>query len=455
MPLAADAVVVGSDPQAHVPIRADLGLAPRHYELRPLFDGGHQVISLIPEAPVLVNDQPVPSAMLLDGDVITAGSLRLMYRNDSAALQPAKPAPSPSAGPPPLPAFSAPPPLPPITLESLSPPQLAATAALPMTGYRLPGALQVPEDEENLEGFSEAVKQKKRAEKLMRESLQRTQNRMQELKVEQNFSLGLLTALLALALGGFAYMQISHMTWKLWLPLTGAVGLGVGWIIRLGGKGIDRRFGVLAAITAMLSIAAANLTNYEIRIAEYKASEMGEAEDSEYAQETAQEKAERLAREEQTRREDEQREALFEAQFREERVQLEKQVEAMATNLSKEERAQLEAELTDEEMNELETTDEELAAEEAALREEEKWQAEYDAAENTEAMGINLFAFLWLLFNPKSLVGYFVIAGAAYRAAFRYLSNAEASNLHLGGERAEDLSGKSIRERIQMGQAAY
>ena len=74
--------------------------------------------------------------------------------------------------------------------------------------------------------------------------------------------------------------------------------------------------------------------------------------------------------------------------------------------------------------------------------------------EQESPSGANLFAILWLLFNPKSLVRYFINGGAAYRAAFRYLSNAEASNLHLGGQRAEDLSGLSLRERIKLGQAS-
>jgi len=103
MPLPADAVVVGSDPQAHVPIRADLGLAPHHYELRPIPGQGHQVVSLRSQCPVMVNDQPVPSAVLMDGDVITAGGLRLMYHHPSSpppwrchAPAPAFPASSPS-----------------------------------------------------------------------------------------------------------------------------------------------------------------------------------------------------------------------------------------------------------------------------------------------------------------------------------------------------------------------
>lgn len=82
MPLTGHSVIVGSDPQAHVPVRADLGLAARHYELRSLPDGRHEVVALVPMAPVLLNGQRVGNAELADGDVITAGALRLTYRGE-------------------------------------------------------------------------------------------------------------------------------------------------------------------------------------------------------------------------------------------------------------------------------------------------------------------------------------------------------------------------------------
>jgi hypothetical protein len=429
MPLPADAVVVGSDPQAHVPIRADLGLAPHHYELRPMPGQGHQVVSLRSQCPVMVNDQPVPSAMLMDGDVITAGGLRLMYRNEALKAQPA---PVPTA-PPPLPVMSMPPPLP---VGAISPPQLAATMALPRTGYRIPGQLALPDNDEDMTGYSEAAKQKKRAEKLMQESLDRTRQRMEDLKSEQNFKLAIVAAVVALVVGCFGYMYLYRLTWKLWLPATAALGFGVGWIIRLGGKGIDRRFGVLAALTGMLCIATANFVNYDLRMAEYRTSEeeVAEAEESEYAKETAEEKAARLAREEQTRKEDEQRAALYEAQFQEELSELRKKNPSLFD--PEEEFAQ------------------EEETEAAKTSEDEPLDEKTPADDEPESGGMNLFAIIWLLCNPKSLVGYFVIGGAAYRAAFRFLTNEEASNLHLGGERAENLSGLSLRERIKLGQAS-
>lgn len=433
MPLAADAVVVGSDPQAHVPIRADLGLAPHHYELRPMPGRGHQVVSLRPEFPVLVNDQPVPSAMLMDGDVITAGGLRLMYRNEAMAAQPVPVAPNP----PPLPAMSMPPPLPAMPMGEISPPQLAATMALPRIGSRVPVQLALPENDEDMTGYSEAAKQKKRAEKLMQESLDRTQQHVAELKSEQNFNLAIVAALVALAGGCFGYLYLYRLTWKLWLPATAALGFGVGWIIRMGGKGIDRRFGVLAALTGILCIAAANFVNYDLRMAEYRTSEeeLAAAEEAEYAQETPEEKTERLTRKEQTRKEDEQRAALYEAQFQEELGEMQKR----------------NPHLFDPEESDIEETEEIAEADVVAMEadvEEESFE------EQESPCGSNLFATLWLLFNPKSLVGYFIIGGAAYRAAFRFLSNEEASNLHLGGQRAEDLSGLSLRERIKLGQAS-
>ena len=433
MPLPADAVVVGSDPQAHVPIRADLGLAPHHYELRPMPGQGHQVVSLRAQFPVMVNDQPVPSAMLMDGDVITAGGLRLMYRNEALAAPPAPVA----CNPPPLPTMSMPPPLPARPMVEISPPQLAATMALPRIGSRVPGQVALPDNDEDMTGYSEAAKQKKRAEKLMQESLDRTQQRMEELKSEQNFNLAIVAALVALAVGCFGYMYLYRLTWKLWLPATAALGFGVGWIIRLGGKGIDRRFGVLAALTGILCIAAANFVNYDLRMAEYRTSEdeLAAAEEAEYAQETPEEKTERFTREERTRKEDEQREALYKAQFQEELGELQKK----------------NPHLFDPEESDIEETEEIAEADAVAMEAD----VEEETFEEQESPGsVNFFAIFWLLCNPKSLVGYFVIGGAAYRAAFRFLSNEEASNLHLGGQRAEDLSGLSLRERIKLGQAS-
>lgn len=90
MPLTGTSVIVGSDPQAHVPVRADLGLAARHYELRLMADGGYELIALMPSAAVLLNGERVGNAELADGDVITAGALRLTYRGEPRPV-PGKP----------------------------------------------------------------------------------------------------------------------------------------------------------------------------------------------------------------------------------------------------------------------------------------------------------------------------------------------------------------------------
>lgn len=92
MPLTGTSVIVGSDPQAHVPVRADLGLAARHYELRLMADGGYELIALMPSAAVLLNGERVGNAELADGDVITAGALRLTYRGEPRPV-PGKPLP--------------------------------------------------------------------------------------------------------------------------------------------------------------------------------------------------------------------------------------------------------------------------------------------------------------------------------------------------------------------------
>ena len=124
--------------------------------------------------------------------------------------------------------------------------------------------------------------------------------------------------------------------------------------------------------------------------------EVAEAEESEYAQETPEEKAERLAHEEQTRKEDEQRAALYEAQFQEEIGELQKK----------------NPHLFDPEEADIEET-EEIAEADAVALEADVEEVAFEEQESPG--GVSLFAIFWLLFNPKSLVGYFIIGGAAYR----------------------------------------
>ena len=492
LPLAPYPVVVGSDPSAQVPVRADLGIAPQHYQIQPApGQNGHWVVSLLPEQPVQVNGQPVPHALLRDGDVITAGALHLMYRA-AVAEAPVMAATMPMA----MPALpSMPPPMPPPPpQEPAAPP---ADMDAPRSGYRIPGA-PAPGTalEENLDYLSEGARQKILRERTMKEAAQRTQQQLEALKVEQHFGYACIGAVIAIALGMLLYTRLDNMSLKLWLPGTALLGQFLGWIIRRTGKGQERRFGVLAAATGMIAIATANFIQYSSEKNEFQAEqEAAVAEESEYSEDTAPEGiAERLVKQKidsmtadmkdnmkshiktmlrenltALREED----PLFLARIRRNYPELLEELRIEDPALYRQITTPLAAEQPppDPTLAYIEepapaipemTTEEEdaaLAAEEAAAEAEFKEQMEQFEAEYGETAqavgkaveaGVGLVLFAWILFNPKSLVAYFIIGGAAYRAAFRYLSSEEASRLHLGGERQQDMSGKSLKERMQM-----
>ncbi|MBL9130739.1 MAG: hypothetical protein JNG86_06040, partial [Verrucomicrobiaceae bacterium] len=75
----AEVVIVGSEAGVQLPVRADLGIGPRHFELQPV-GGTYQLRALSPDWPVTVNGAPVHVAVLWDGDVIRAGALSLTFR---------------------------------------------------------------------------------------------------------------------------------------------------------------------------------------------------------------------------------------------------------------------------------------------------------------------------------------------------------------------------------------
>ena len=441
LPLPPDPVVVGSDPSAQVPVRADLGIAARHYQIQPdPGQNGHWVVSLLPEQPVQVNGQPVPHAFLRDGDVITAGALHLMYR--AAVVEaPVMAATMPMA----MPA------MPPPQETPAPPPEMDA----PRSGYRIPGAPATGTVlEENLEHLSESARQKILRERMMKESMSRTQQQLDALKVEQNFGRACLGALLVIVVGSFLYLRLDHMSIKLWLPGTALLGQFLGWIIRRKGKGQERRFGLLAGVTAMLCVSAAGLLDYRAAEAKYQAeSEM--AEEGEYSQETPEEREQRLAEEVEERAADERVQAMHEAAAKAAEDRLRRKHPELFREHD-EAVAAAEAEAAEDgtmsEEGEEELAEDALSEEELELTEEQMREAEELAnqiGETVEA-GLNILLFAWILFNPKALIAYFIIGGAAYRAAFRYLSSEEASRLHLGGERQQDMSGKSLKERMQI-----
>lgn len=420
--LAERTIVVGSEAGVDIPIRADLGVAPRHYEITP-WGGTFQVRSLDLQWPLWVNEAQVQVAVLKDGDVITAGALRLAYRYVE---------PSPAAV-----AMPAPPPMQSIDSSTnhaaYSDQETPSEEDAPTIGARLPGRMALPDDADEMEGFSESTKQRRRAEKLMSQSLQRTQKRMNELKEEQNYNRAFQVAIVAVILGCVAFLYASGLGWKFYVPVLGGIGYGIGWLVRISGKGIDRQFGQLACAAGVASVLLANVVSWQGEMESYKTAqaETAEPEEEEYASEAPEEKAERLRREENTRRQDEERERLMEAEH-----------QAMMERLMKENPGVF----ADAGRRDYSDDDEEV--DEAFDEEDESEEDEY--SDSMDA-GIKAFALGWLFFGPRSLVAYFLIGGAAWRSAFRHLSNEEASDLHLGTSVRTNQSHLSVQERVRQG----
>lgn len=85
MPLSGGETCVGSDPSVHIPVRAEMGLMPRHFVIAELEGGWH--LGAYEGAAVWVNGQPVRVTVLNDGDRIVAGQLELVYRDESEATR--------------------------------------------------------------------------------------------------------------------------------------------------------------------------------------------------------------------------------------------------------------------------------------------------------------------------------------------------------------------------------
>lgn len=83
MPLSGGEICVGTDPSVHIPVRADLGLLPRHFAIAQREGGWY--LGAYEGAAVWVNGLPVSVTELHDGDHIVAGQLELTYRDEEAS----------------------------------------------------------------------------------------------------------------------------------------------------------------------------------------------------------------------------------------------------------------------------------------------------------------------------------------------------------------------------------
>jgi len=193
--------VVGTDPQCDIPLVGVEGVTARHCELRPS-PYGLELHKLDTVAFLRVNGAPVTGTLVNDGDVLSIGSLSL----------------------------------------TLSLPQEAAASQ--RTASQL----------EEMEGFSEAEKKKRRAQMLMEDNWKRTQERYEEFRRKQSFPLAIVGAVVGLCVSAIGFTLTSMTSWRAYFFLIIAVGFIVGWIIRLTGRGVERRFGVLAVVTVILGV---------------------------------------------------------------------------------------------------------------------------------------------------------------------------------------------------------
>lgn len=83
MPLSGGEICVGTDPSVQIPVRADLGLLPRHFAIAQREGGWY--LGAYEGAAVWVNGLPVSVTELHDGDQIVAGQLELTYRDEEVS----------------------------------------------------------------------------------------------------------------------------------------------------------------------------------------------------------------------------------------------------------------------------------------------------------------------------------------------------------------------------------
>ena len=423
-PLGPRVVRVGSDAQADLPILGDLGLAPWHYEIMPN-EHGYWIRGMTPGFPLLINGQPVEVALLKEGDVITAGVLDLTFRQGPSQAPPPAPPPPPSMVVMPAPVMhqsfaqvAMPPemPLEPVSHQRLPTPSqdqndepygytpAPAPASTEQTsgGYRRP-----PRPEEEDDGrYGHMSEAERRQARLMEQTEERTRRHLEELKAEQNYSGAFMAALVTLAVATFAYGAITGLRMKFFLIAVGVLGYAIGWVVKVVGKGQETRFGKLGAGTALAAILIVNFLAvgglFEMREDTSEPADSTEVVESEYSSDAEEEEDD-----------DDDYDPL--------------------AGLSDEQAMEVEEEMRLARNEALKATDK---AGKLARFEPEEDEEDFEEEEEGDSVTtvIQTVGFMWIMFGPKSLVAYFIMTIAAYRASFRSLSSEEASALH--GHRA-------------------
>ncbi len=79
---------------------------------------------------------------------------------------------------------------------------------------------------------------------------------MQRLRDEQNFGAGAAAGLVAAALGAALWAGVTALSGRQFGIIAVAIGYAVGWAVRRFGKGLDKSYGVLGAILALVGCVA-------------------------------------------------------------------------------------------------------------------------------------------------------------------------------------------------------
>lgn len=190
-------VRVGSDPMAEVPFAGIDGLAPWHFEITSTGQG-HSIRKLQIQSPLLINGQPVTTAKLVDGDVITAGSLVLIYGSEVS--------------------------------ENSEVPLSMATS---------------PDGDEFVSRLVDAP-------------VGTTHLHPREMPEAPSFLAAVIAALVALLVTIIAYSFICNFRWPFFICGTLALGHAVGRMFRLAGDGHDMRFGQFAALAVVVGVVSVN-----------------------------------------------------------------------------------------------------------------------------------------------------------------------------------------------------
>jgi hypothetical protein len=383
------AVRVGSDAQADIPILGGLGLAPLHYEILPN-EHGYWIRGLNQDFPLLINGRQVEVALLQNEDVISAGALQLMFRHESGM---SPPLPVIEQVPTTQPNYAA---LPEFAQPNEAPPD-------PVSSYRPPVLSSTHEDDGD-ERFSTMSESERRIGRLMEEAEARTAKHLELLKKEQNFGGAVMAALVTLAASIFAYSTVCNFRWKLFLLGILALGYAIGWVVKVVGKGQDKCFGQLAGGTALAAILLVNFLAvsglFQMTEEVTEPVEITAADESDYNSQSVPEE------EEDAYDGSGWASAVNAEDFAEQGRLAALQATGAASEAGR------------------------LAMFEPAPGYTADEEMDEEISSDSTVTVVQTVGFFWIMFGPKSLVAYFLMTAAAYRAAFRSLSSHEASILH-------------------------